>query len=135
MKTRCGFSLVELLVALIIVGIITTIAVVLYLGQARNGRRVDAINAIYSISLAEENYRSSNTQYGTLAQVWNSVSASTAGYYTLAISNIAATSYTITATAVGDQANDVESAVACSTLTFAMSSGTITKTPTACWPS
>ena len=129
-----GFSIIELIVTILMVGIIAKIAMSTYSTHIRKSRRNDAIDAILSISLAEARYRSSNTQYGTLAQVWSGVSTSTDGYYTLAISNVSATSYTITATAVGNQANDSADGTACTPLTFADSSGTITKSPSACWP-
>lgn len=138
MKTKKlyhGYTLIELMVSLSIVALLTIIAVTSYTVQVRNSRRVDAINTLFGIALAEERYRTSNTTYGTLAQVWNSVTTSTGGYYTLGISSVSATAFTATATATGDQANDVEGSTSCSTLTYTMSSGTITKSPSNCWPS
>ncbi len=134
MTKQEGFTLIELSIALSIVIILTVAAIMLYSYQVRKGRRIDAINNMLSISLAEEQYRSSNSTYGTLAQVWNNVSTSTEGYYTLSISNVSATSYTITATATGDQANDVSSSTSCTPLQIAVSNGTVTKTPSVCWP-
>lgn len=129
-----GFSLIELMIALSVLGILVVISSTLYSSYVRKGRRADAINNMLSISLAEEQYRSKNTQYGTLAQVWAGVSASTEGYYTLSISNVTASSYTISATAQGTQASDAQDGTSCTTLTLAMSNGTITKTPASCWP-
>ncbi len=133
-KKQKGFSLIEVMIAIAIVAITAVVAIQLFSAQARKGRRIDGINTLLAISLAEERYRNNNTQYGTLAQVYNSVSTSTEGYYTLAITNVTATSYTITATGVGDQANDTEGATACSPLSFAVSNGTTTKSPSNCWP-
>lgn len=132
--TMKGFTLLELMIAITILGIITIIGVGSYSTYVRKGRRVDAMNMLLSISLAEEKYRGSNTTYGTLAEVWSNVSTSPEGYYTVAISNVSATSYTLTATAVGNQANDSENGSSCGTLTLTMSNGTITKTPSVCWP-
>jgi type IV pilus assembly protein PilE len=129
-----GFTLIELVIALVIISILTITGMMLYSYYVRKGRRVDAINSLVSISLAEERYRSTNTTYGTLAQVWGGVATSSEGYYTLAISNVTATSYTITATATGDQASDMSGSTSCTPLTLQMSNGTITKTPSACWP-
>lgn len=134
MNKQKGITIIELLITLAIVAVLVAIAVVIYSSQVRQGRRADGIDSLTGMSLAEERYRSSNTQYGTLAQVWNNVTASTGGYYTLSISNVSATGYTLTATATGDQANDTEGSTSCATLTFAVSSGTITKTPSICWP-
>ncbi|MHB1948160.1 MAG: type IV pilin protein [Gammaproteobacteria bacterium] len=131
---RTGFTLTELVVCVAIAAILTIIAVSAYIPYIRNSRRADAVNSLLSISLAEERYRSNNATYGTLAQVWGGITTSAGGYYTLAISNVAATTYTITATAIGDQANDSAGATACTPMVFSMSSGTITKTPAACWP-
>jgi type IV pilus assembly protein PilE len=129
-----GFSLIEIMVVVLILGILTILAITLYTGKVRQGRRSDGVNTLLSISLAQERYRTINTTYGTLAQVWGGVTTSTQGYYTIAISEVSATGYTLTATAVGDQANDVSGSTACSTLTLTSSSGTVTETPTACWP-
>lgn len=130
----CGFTLVELLITLLIISIATVVAIWTFGDQVKRGRRVDGINALLSISLAEERYRSNNTTYGTLAQVWGGVTASSEGYYTLAISNVSATGYTITATGVGNQATDSVSGTSCSPLTLSVSNGTVTKSPAACWP-
>lgn len=135
MKKEKGVTILELLVVVGIVSVLTVLALVVYSSQLRQGRRSDGINSLNQISLAEEEYRTNNTTYGTLAQVWSGVTASNNGYYTLAISNVSATSYTITATATGDQANDANGTTSCTTLTLAMSSGAITRTPAACWPS
>lgn len=129
-----GMTLIELVIAVAIVSILTTIAAVVYSSQIQQGRRIDAINTILSISLAEERYRSNNSQYGTLAQVWNNVTTSAEGYYTITISNVTATSYTITATATGNQANDQANGTACTPLTLSVSNGTITQSPISCWP-
>lgn len=132
---RSGFTLIELLITVLILGILISIATPSYLTYVREGRRIDAVNALNSISLAEERYRSNNSTYGTLAQVWGGVATSTQGYYTLSITNISATSYTITATAVGNQANDAVGGTVCSPLVMTISNGAITKSPAVCWPS
>jgi type IV pilus assembly protein PilE len=134
-RKYCGVTLIELMVVVVIVAILMIIATINYSGQVRNGRRTDGINTLYSISLAEERYRTINTIYGTLAQVWAGVTTSTGGYYSLAISNVTATTYTLTATATGDQANDKEGATSCATLTMTMSAGSFSNTPAVCWPS
>lgn len=134
LRQVAGFMLIELAITVLIIAILSVIAVEIYNSQVRKGRRSDGTNAINSISLAEERYRTSNTTYGTIAQVWNSVTTSNAGYYTLAISSISGTGYTITATAVGDQANDTENGTSCTPLTLVVSNGTITRTPSTCWP-
>ncbi len=127
MKT--GFTLFELMIALLIVAILAVVAVVSYRSYIVVANRADATQTLLSIQLEEEKYRLNNTTYGTLAQVWGGVSTSEGGYYTLSVSNAAAASYTITATAIGTQVGDTE----CSTITLAYSNGTTTRTPAACW--
>lgn len=134
MKNNRGITMLELVVTIALVGILATIAVSSYSTQVRKGRRIDAIETMLAISLAQERYRSSNTTYGSLAQVWNGVSTTSEGYYTIAISNVGASTYTITATAVGDQANDTTGGSSCATLTLALANGAITNSPAACWP-
>ena len=131
---KSGFSILEMMVVVIVLSILTILAIAMFTGNVRQGRRSDGVNTLLSMSLAEERYRTINTTYGTLAQVWGGVTTSTQGYYTLAISGTSATGYTLTATAVGDQANDVSGSTNCGTLTLTSASGTITETPAACWP-
>jgi len=61
------------------------------------------------------------------------VTASENGHYNLAISNVGATTYTIAATAQGDQANDTDEGTACPALTLAVNGLAETKTPADCW--
>jgi type IV pilus assembly protein PilE len=135
MKKYCGMTLLELLIVLVIISVLAVIATEMYKSQIYRSKRTDGINSLYGISTAEERYRATNTTYGTLAQVWSSVATSTGGFYTLAITTNTATNYTITATAVGKQASDTENGTSCAVLTLSAVSGTITQTPTACWPS
>ena len=129
-----GVTLIELVVTVAIMSILAVVAINIYSQHARKGRRIDAINSLLAISLAEERYRSNNASYGTLAQVWGGVTTTAEGFYTLSISNVSATSYTLTATAAGDQANDASSSTSCTPLVLTVSNGAITKTPSVCWP-
>lgn len=129
-----GFTLIELMMTVVILGILVVMTSVVFTSRIREGRRSDAQNSLVSMALAEERYRTSNTTYGTLAQVWGGVTTSTGGYYTLSISNVSATGYTLTATAIGNQANDTESGTSCTPITYTVSNGSITRSPTACWP-
>lgn len=128
-----GFNLVELSIVLAISAILATVSFSTYNDHVRKARRADAINTIMSIQLAEEQYRSNNSIYGTLAQVWGGVTTAPGGYYTLAVSNLSASSYTITATATGSQTSDAQDGTSCGTMSLTMSNGTETKTPASCW--
>ena len=137
MKKRTGntgFTLIEVVVAISIVAILIILSVSLYINQVRNGRRADATTTISEIALAEERYRMNNSQYGTLAQVWAGVATTPGGYYSLSLSGVNSTNYTITAQGIGDQAYDQEDGSSCSSLSLVSSNGVITKTPSVCWP-
>lgn len=60
---RQGFTLVELLIALVIVAIVAAIAIPAYNSNARSGRTVDAQRILMSLAQAEEMYRFQNGQY------------------------------------------------------------------------
>ncbi|MDF1758929.1 MAG: type IV pilin protein [Coxiellaceae bacterium] len=128
-----GFTLMELIITVAIVAILAAVAIPSFNSYLLKSHRSDAYSSLMAMQLAEERYRSSNTSYGTLAQVWNGVTTSEDGHYTLAISNTSATSYTLTATAVGGQASDSEDGSSCATLTITYSAGVETKAPAACW--
>ncbi|OGO94008.1 MAG: hypothetical protein A3F10_00915 [Coxiella sp. RIFCSPHIGHO2_12_FULL_42_15] len=133
MNKVLGLTLMELLIALLIIGILVGIAVPTYQTYVLRGNRADAFQTLLGIQLQQEKYRLSNTSYGTLAQVWGGVTTSPRGHYTLSITNLSATSYTITATAVGSQTADSNGGTSCATMTLSYSNGTTTKTPAACW--
>lgn len=128
MKTS-AFTLIEIVVVIFIIAILAVVAVASYRHYILVSNRSDAIQTLLSIQLAEEKYRTHNVSYGALADVWGGVTATENGDYTLSISNLSATSYSITATAIGNQVEDTT----CATMTLTYSNGTTTKTPATCW--
>ena len=122
----------ELMIAVVIVAIIVAIAIPAYNKYILKSRRSEGLQTLMAIQLAEEKYRTTNSAYGDLATVWGGTTTEN-GYYTLATSNVTASSYTITATAVGSQAGDRDGTTSCATLTLTYSNGTTTRTPIDCW--
>jgi len=102
-----GFTLIELMIAVVIVAILLSVAVPAYQDSIRTSRRTDARNALMAAQLVQEKYRGNNSSYGTTAQT-GIATTSEAGFYTIAVVNPTATSYTVTATPVSgkSQAND-----------------------------
>jgi type IV pilus assembly protein PilE len=104
MNSKRGFSLIELMVAVAIVAIIITIGYPSYLSYMQRTRRSDGIAALNHAAMVMESCRSDLATYvGCEARV---AAQSENGYYTLVPSAITASSYLLTATAVGVQAKD-----------------------------
>jgi type IV pilus assembly protein PilE len=108
---RSGFSLIELLVALAIVALLSTVALPSFLQQIRKARRADAVAAVLRVQQAQERYRAVQPNYapGLGAGGLGLPGASPSGYYLLtsaAASGAEALSYTVQAQAQGAQAQD-----------------------------
>ncbi|OGO91506.1 MAG: hypothetical protein A3F41_06345 [Coxiella sp. RIFCSPHIGHO2_12_FULL_44_14] len=133
MKKCWAISLLELLIVIFIIGVLAAVAVPTYRSYILRSNRSDAIHTLLNIQLAEEKYRMDNATYGNLSEVWGGVGSTPGGHYALTITSITATSYTITATAVGTQANDSSGGVSCDALVLSYANGATTKTPAVCW--
>jgi type IV pilus assembly protein PilE len=131
-QRNLGFTLIELMIVVAVVGILAAIAYPSYMDSVRKSRRSDAINDLSAIALAQEKWRANRTTYGTLTDVWGGVTTTSGGYYTLAIPTNTGTAFTVTATAVSgtSQASDT----GCTVFTI-NESGPLTNPATlaACW--
>lgn len=145
MKTICkphnkaGFTLIELMVVVVIVGILATIAYPSFMDAVRKSRRQDAITALQGIQLAQEKWRATHTSYATLTELGLSAT-SAQGYYTLAVTLPAPpddqVQYTATATAKAgsSQVLDKADGVSCATLTVNQDQSLFTPaSQKACW--
>lgn len=131
-----GFTLIELMIAVAIVGIIVAIALPNYNSHIRKTRRSDAVASIIQIQQAQERFRSNNAAYTTALTTASPnglglTSTSKEGYYTLSVTSAATSSYTITATAATGSSQASDSG--CTALTSTWSSGSMSNSPTDCW--
>jgi type IV pilus assembly protein PilE len=131
-----GFTLVELMVVIAIIGIISAIAFPSYDTYMKKSRRADAKVALSTMADRQERYYLQNNTYSAAV---NDVggSATKEGYYTLAIDSADINSFQLTATAVpgGQQAKDTDCLLMYLSSTGAKESGTTPGggDPKNCW--
>ncbi len=112
-----GFTLIELMLVIVILGVLLAVAFPSYLDSVRKGRRAEGIAGLTTVQQAQERFRANSPRYGNLSvpadvHTLPNIGTTTAnGRYTLAVSGNTETGYTVTATAVGAQASDVVCAV------------------------
>ena len=103
-----GFTLIELMIVVAILGIIAAIALPSYQGQVRDGRRADSTAVLLQARQLMERHYSKNYNYAAPAAVGipaKSPIDGTASYYVIALA-AGATTFTLTATPQGGQAGD-----------------------------
>lgn len=129
-KYAQGFSIIELLVVVAILGILAAIAIPQYSKYVTNARRADGKTALVEAAQRMERYFTNNHTFGMI-QSGSYTGATIAtesegGYYALEVIAANANAFTIQATAQGKQAGDA----LCATMTI---NHLGQKTPTQCW--
>lgn len=98
-----GFTLIELMVVVAVVAILAAIAIPNFLEQSKKGRRSEAMSAVGELQLRQERWRAEHPSYGSETDL-GTLPASDS--YTFDVADESASTYTITATAVGKQEGD-----------------------------
>jgi type IV pilus assembly protein PilE len=123
-----GFTLIELMIAVAVVGILAAIALPAYNSQMRKSRRADAQATLMNVAARQQQTLLDTRAYAAnLAALGVAVPASVTPFYTVtvAVGAGAAPSFTATATPQGGQALD-----SCGTLTIDQNG---VKAPANCW--
>lgn len=125
MRSR-GFTLIEVMIVVVVIGILAAIAYPAYTDYINKSRRADGHAALMAAEAELHKVRSAGNAYSTASITTNSAD----GFYTVALTASSATGYTLTATAQGAQAGDTP----CRTMTIVRSSdGTTAYQPSDCW--
>ena len=102
---RRGFTLIEVMVATAITGVLSSIAYPSFMGTVHKVRRADAQVALLQLQAAQERWRANHNVYGSLAEI-RQPATSPAGHYTLQLRAQSSSGYEVLATAGGAQAGD-----------------------------
>lgn len=102
-----GFTLIELMIAIAVIGILAAVAYPSYVDSIRKSRRSDGQSALMEAAQKLEAHRARNATYTATLSDAKISATSPEGHYTIAIVGCPiASCYTLTATPVGDQAED-----------------------------
>jgi type IV pilus assembly protein PilE len=130
-KNHEGFTLIELMIAIAVLGILLAIAIPSYFQYIREARRAEAQSDMLQIRLGMEKWRANHNSYSSTLS--NAGFTDSNDYYNYDIPTATATAFTIRATAVTgkSQVNDVTgSGTSCTPMTLDQSGA---KTHAACW--
>jgi type IV pilus assembly protein PilE len=125
-KPPAGFTLIELMIVLAVVGVLSAITYPLFQDSLRKSRRADAIAGLNQLQQLQERFRGQQPAYAsTVASMPGSPpTTSPERHYSLAVDGASASGYSMSATASSGspQFNDTT----CRILRVTMAGGTIT---------
>jgi type IV pilus assembly protein PilE len=118
MNTRTfsrGFTLMELMITVVIIGILASVAIPNYTDYVAKSRRAEAQSTLLQVASWMERYFTENNRYDLSANAGNpptlptgftNVPQTGTAYYTITIATPNTTTYTVTATRAGSMASD-----------------------------
>ncbi len=97
-RRAAGFTLIEVLIAVVIVGILLAVALPSFMDSIRKGRRSEAFSAMAALQQAQERWRGNNAAYAASTSLLGLAATSTPnGYYAISVTSSSATGYELTA--------------------------------------
>lgn len=104
-----GFSLLELLIVILIIGICSSFGIQLYRQEAIKAHRTVAKRALLQLASQLEHYYQDQFSYkGATLEKLNLLPETESGYYGLSLVRLEKTNYFIQANPLGIQTNDLE---------------------------
>lgn len=126
-----GFTLIEIMIVVAIVAILAAVAYPSYTEHVRRSKRAECTGVMtMAANMLERNYSRVNTYVGTLNRPTVCPADAGAATYNIEYSNVAATTFTITATPTGAQTGDRCGNL---TLTHTGAKGSTNLTVNECW--
>jgi len=98
MRSTTGFSLVELMVAVLIVSILAALALPAYRDYVTRGKLTEAYTVLSAQRVKMEQYYQDLRDYSNACQTGTVAPVPTGTYFVYACSNLSPTTYTVTAT-------------------------------------
>lgn len=104
-RRHAGFTLVEMLIATSVSGVLASVAYPSVTGALQKVRRSEALVAVMQVQQAQERWRSGSNRYASLSEIGVPATAP-GGHYRLSVLDPTAGGYVALAQATGAQAGD-----------------------------
>lgn len=120
-----GFTVIELLIAVVIIGVLASVAIPAYRQYVIESRRAEAQGFMAELALRQERWRANNPSYGSTTDI--SAGVDTLNFYNFDVQNASGTTYTIRGIPQGTQ---LATDGGCNPLTLTESGA---RGPAGCW--